>query len=75
MKKVVAGCIDLMLEFASVTELDKYIATIEAKKQACLEWSGKFYRREEIQKYLLKEKLLHDIITVNTELKYENTDK
>ena len=35
MKKVVAGCIDLMLEFASVTELDKYIATIEAKKQAC----------------------------------------
>lgn len=34
MKKVVAGCIDLMLEFASVTELDKYIATIEAKKQA-----------------------------------------
>lgn len=27
MKKVVAGCIDLMLEFASVTELDKYIAS------------------------------------------------
>ena len=30
---------------------------------------------EEKQKYLLKEKLLHDIITVNTELKYENADK
>jgi len=30
---------------------------------------------EEKQKYLLKEKLLHDIITVNTELKYENTDR
>ena len=36
---------------------------------------NKVYRREEIQKYLLKEKLVHDIITVNTELKYENTDK
>ena len=30
---------------------------------------------EERQKYLLKEKLLHDILTVNTELKYENTDR
>ena len=29
MKKVIAGCIDLMLEF----ELDCYIADIEAKKQ------------------------------------------
>ena len=28
----------------------------------------------EIQKYLLKEKLSYDIITVNTEYKYENTD-
>lgn len=34
MKKVIAGCIDLMLEFDSASELDKYIATIESKKQA-----------------------------------------
>lgn len=27
-----------------------------------------------MQKYLLKEKLLHDIITVNTELEFGNTD-
>lgn len=33
MKKVIAGCIDLMLEFDSVSELDRYIADIEAKKQ------------------------------------------
>ena len=31
-------------------------------------------RVEEMQKYLLKEKLLHDIITVNTERKFGNTD-
>ena len=30
---------------------------------------------KEIQKSLLKEKLQHDTITANTELKYENTDK
>lgn len=33
MKKVIAGCIDLMLEFDSASELDHYIADIEAKKQ------------------------------------------
>lgn len=33
MKKVIAGCIDLMLEFDSASELDRYIADIEAKKQ------------------------------------------
>lgn len=33
MKKVVAGCIDLILEFDSVSELDCYIANIKAKKQ------------------------------------------
>lgn len=33
MKKVIAGCIDLMLEFDSASELDCYIADIEAKKQ------------------------------------------
>lgn len=32
MKKVIAGCIDLMLEFDSASELDRYIADIEAKK-------------------------------------------
>ena len=32
-KKVIAGCIDLMLEFDSASELDRYIADIEAKKQ------------------------------------------
>ena len=31
MKKVIAGCIDLMLEFDSASELDRYIADIEAK--------------------------------------------
>ena len=30
MKKVIAGCIDLMLEFDSASELDRYIADIEA---------------------------------------------
>lgn len=35
MKKVIAGCIDLMLEFDSASELDRYIADIESKKQ---EW-------------------------------------
>lgn len=30
MKKVIAGCIDLMLEFDSASELDHYIADIEA---------------------------------------------
>ena len=29
---------------------------------------------QKYKKYLLKEKLLHDIITVYTELEYENTD-
>lgn len=33
MKKVIAGCIDLILEFDSASELDRYIADIEAKKQ------------------------------------------
>lgn len=33
MKKVIAGCIDLMLEFDSASELDRYIADIVAKKQ------------------------------------------
>ena len=33
MKKVIAGCIDLMLEFDSASELNRYIADIEAKKQ------------------------------------------
>lgn len=33
MKKVIAGCIDLMLEFDSASELDRYIADIEVKKQ------------------------------------------
>lgn len=33
MKKVIAGCIDLMLEFDSASEFDRYIADIEAKKQ------------------------------------------
>ena len=36
MKKVIAGCIDLMLEFDSASELDRYIADIEAKKQELL---------------------------------------
>lgn len=35
MKKVIAGCIDLMLEFDSASELNRYIADIEAKKQEC----------------------------------------
>ena len=30
---------------------------------------------KQIQKSLLKEKLSHDIITVNTEFQYENADK
>lgn len=33
MKKVIAGCIDLILEFDSASELDHYVADIQAKKQ------------------------------------------
>lgn len=33
MKKVIAGCIDLMLEFDSASELDRYIADIELKQR------------------------------------------
>ena len=33
MKRVIAGCIDLILEFDSVDECNKYAAAIEAKHQ------------------------------------------
>ena len=33
MKRVIAGCIDLILEFDSVGECNKYAADIEAKHQ------------------------------------------
>ena len=37
MKKVIAGCIDLMLEFDSASELDRYIADIEAKAEMMIQ--------------------------------------
>lgn len=40
MKKVIAGCIDLMLEFDSASELDRYIADIEVKKQEFVQYQA-----------------------------------
>ena len=71
MKKVIAGCIDLMLEFDSASELDRYIADIVAKKQEYSIVERKEYTDSTIKAHSQQQKVVRSNDKHNT-VKTEN---